>query len=299
MALNNHKKIAVLFGGSSAEREVSLQSGQAVYESLKRQGYNVVSIDAEGDQLKKELIDQQIDCCVIMFHGQYGEGGQAQQLLDSLNIPYTGSNALSSATGMDKLQCKSIWHKAGFLTSKAKKMQHAKDIGNLNFPLAVKPVSDGSSIGVHKVFSQAELLSAYKDAKQYGEVMAEEWIDGKELTVSIVNNQTLPIIWIKSQNGFYDYQAKYISDLTEYICPVNLSKELTRNIQETALKAFNLIGCHGWGRVDFILRNNAFFLLELNTIPGMTNHSLVPKAAHNHGWNFDQLVVKILETAKG
>lgn len=295
----NQGKIAVLFGGSSAEREVSLNSGSAVLNSLLSQGFNAVGIDAEGDELKIQLKEQNIDRCVIMFHGSYGEGGQVQNLLENLGIPYSGSDTQSSLTGMNKLKCKSIWREAGLMTANSHLMQNDQDVRDLKFPLAIKPTSDGSSIGVHYVKTIGEVKAAYQDASKYGDVMAEEWIIGKELTVTIIGNKVLPIIWIKSDTNFYDYKAKYITDSTEYICPVDLPEELKEDIQSTAKKAFDIIGCSGWGRVDFILDNNKFYLLELNTIPGMTNHSLVPKAAQAIGWNFDGLVRQILLSAKG
>ncbi len=294
----NNEKIAVLFGGTSAERDVSLQSGNAVLDSLIRQNYNVVGIDAEGDVLKAKLLQQKIDRCVIMFHGLYGEGGQVQKLLDEMGIPYTGSNANSSETGMHKLKCKAIWKDANLLTAQAHFMENSTDTRDLKFPIAIKPEADGSSIGVHKVNNSNEVESAYLDAKKYGQVMAEEWIKGKELTVSIVNNKALPVIWINSPTGFYDYQAKYISDDTEYTFPTDIPQNILDKIKQTALEAFNLIGCHGWGRVDFILDNEKFYILEINTVPGMTSHSLVPKAAKQYGWNFDQLVSNILETSR-
>jgi D-alanine-D-alanine ligase len=293
-----NEKIAVLYGGTSAEREVSLQSGAAVLQALLEQGFNAVGIDAEGEQLKAELINQKIDRCVIMFHGLYGEGGKVQKLLDELKVPYTGSDAKSSRTGMHKLKCKGIWHDAGILTSQAHRMENSDDIRKLRYPVAIKPEADGSSIGVHKVNTRKEVKAAYEDAKQYGNVMVEEWISGKELTVSIVDGKALPIIWINSPDGFYDYKAKYISDSTEYVFPTDIPEKIVTKIQQTALKAFELIGCHGWGRVDFILDDEDYYILEINTVPGMTSHSLVPKAAKQIGWSFNQLVSKILETSK-
>ena len=292
-------RVAVLYGGTSSEKDISIKSGTAVLEALKRQGVDATGIDAEGEQLRARLIACQADCCVIMFHGRYGEGGGVQALLDEMGLPYSGSDATSSATGMDKPRCKTIWRQAGLPTPEAELLEGPQQLPSLAYPLAIKPVADGSSLGVHYVRCAEEVPDAYADAARYGAVMAEKWIQGRELTVSIVKGEALPVMWIRSATGFYDYQAKYLADSTEYLFPDDLAPELLAAVQQTAVRAFELIGCQGWGRVDFMLDDSSqqFYLLELNTVPGMTDHSLVPKAARRIGWSFDRVVMEILSTA--
>ncbi|WP_208123225.1 D-alanine--D-alanine ligase [Facilibium subflavum] len=290
-------KVAVLFGGDSAEREVSLRSGSAVSQALKNKGIDVIEIDASGDALVAALMKQKIDRCIIMFHGEDGENGHVQSLLDMLNIPYTGSGMLGCALAMDKILAKDIWQSKGMLTPKYKLLDTDLNIDGLSFPLAIKPVEQGSSVGITRVDSKAQLADAYDLASKYGLVMAEEWIQGKELTVSIVQDQVLPSIWIEPSNEFYDYDAKYISG-SNYHCPSGVSAETEQKLKTIALKAYSALKCTGWGRVDFILSTTgALFLIEVNTVPGMTNLSLVPQAAKQIGWDFETLVLKILETS--
>ncbi|WP_116963779.1 D-alanine--D-alanine ligase [Fastidiosibacter lacustris] len=292
-------KVAVLYGGDSAEREVSLRSGIAVIEALQNQGVDVVAIDATGHKLVNILTEQNVDRCLIMLHGGDGEDGHVQALLHELDIPYTGSNTLGCALAMDKMRAKKLWQAEGFPTPKAKIIDHKINVNGLNYPLAIKPVAQGSSVGTHRVNQQSELKAAYLDAAQYGEVMAEEWIIGKELTVSIVDNIALPSIWIEPKLEFYNYEAKYTKSAgTRYHCPSGISKILEDEIKVLALKAFVALGCSGWGRVDFMLSpDNQLYLIEANTVPGMTNLSLVPQAAKQYGWSFEMLVLKILESS--
>ncbi len=292
-------KVAVLYGGNSAEREVSLRSGAAVIAALEKAGVEVIAIDASGKALVTKLLMVNVDRCLIMLHGGDGENGHVQALLHELEIPYTGANALACALTMDKIKTKKLWQIEGLLTPKAKIIDQRLDISGLKFPLAIKPTSQGSSVGTHKVKSQDELEAAYLDACQYGEVMAEEWITGKELTVSIVNGIALPSIWIEPKLEFYTYEAKYTKEAgTCYHCPSGISEALEEETQAIALKAFNIVGCRGWGRVDFMLSpQNKLYLIEVNTVPGMTNLSLVPKAAQQYGWDFETLVLKILESS--
>ena len=289
-------KVAVLYGGTSAEREVSLDSGEAVLAALLRQGVNAVGIDATGFPLLDQLKSERIDRCLIMFHGTYGEDGVVQGLLEGINMPYSGCGILASALGMDKLSSKRIWQSLALTLPVYHLMQHELDDGQLTFPLAIKPHNQGSSVGISKVLTVEELPEAYLLAQQYGEVIAEEWIVGKELTVGIVGEEMLPSIWIEPAREFYDYTAKCRAGTT-YHCPSGLSEEKEREIQRLAWTAFQSLGGSGWGRVDFIMDNNGMlYLIEVNTVPGMTELSLVPKAAKVKGWSYDALVINILES---
>ncbi|WP_192483267.1 MULTISPECIES: D-alanine--D-alanine ligase [Cysteiniphilum] len=292
-------KVGVLYGGSSAEREVSLRSGAAVIASLKTLGVDVVAIDASGKELVHQIVNASLDRCLIMLHGGDGEDGHVQALLHQLEIPYTGSDTLGCALAMDKMRTKKLWQTEGLLTPKSKIIDASLDVSGLRFPLAVKPITQGSSVGIHKVLSMDALAKAYEDAAQYGEVMAEEWVEGKELTVSIVDQTALPSIWIEPKLEFYTYEAKYTKEAaTCYHCPSGITPEMEQNINDIALRAFATIGCSGWGRVDFMLsKDNELYLIEVNTVPGMTNLSLVPQAAKVHGWDFETLVLKILESS--
>ena len=292
-------KVGVLYGGYSAEREVSLRSGAAVITALDKLGADVVAIDASGKSLVHQVTNACLNRCLIMLHGGHGEDGHVQELLRQLKIPYTGSNSFGCALAMDKMSSKKLWQTKGLLTPKSKIIIHSLDIAELKFPLAIKPTTQGSSIGIHKVSSIDALDNAYKNASQYGEVMSEEWIEGKELTVSIVNNIALPSIWIEPKLEFYTYEAKYTKEAaTSYHCPSGVTIALEAKLKAIALKAFKTLGCSGWGRVDFILsNNNELYLIEVNTVPGMTNSSLVPQAAKAYGWDFEKLVLKILESS--
>lgn len=292
-------KVGVLYGGSSAEREVSLRSGTAVIAALKTLGVDVVAIDASGKELVHQIVNASLDRCLIMLHGGDGEDGHVQALLHQLEIPYTGSDTLGCALAMDKMRTKKLWQAEGLLTPKSKIIDASLDVSGLKFPLAVKPTTQGSSVGIHKVSSMGALAKAYEDAAQYGEVMAEEWIEGKELTVSIVDQTALPSIWIEPKLEFYTYEAKYTKEAaTSYHCPSGVTSDMEQSLKNIALQAFSAVGCSGWGRVDFMLsKDNELYLIEVNTVPGMTNLSLVPQAAKAHGWDFENLVLKILESS--
>jgi D-alanine-D-alanine ligase len=297
MNIGQFGKVAVLYGGTSAERAVSLNSGRAVLATLLRQGVNAIGIDAIGFSLLDRLRNEKVDRCLIMFHGTYGEDGVVQGLLEAIGMPYSGCGILASALGMDKLVSKRIWQSLALKLPAYRLMQHALDYGQLAFPLAIKPHNQGSSVGISKVLVEEALPQAYQLAKKYGEVIAEEWIVGKELTVGIVGQEILPSIWIEPAREFYDYTAKCRAGTT-YHCPSGLSEEKEQEIQQLAVSAFHALGGSGWGRVDFIMDNNGeLYLIELNTVPGMTELSLVPKAAKENGWSYDDLVLNILESS--
>lgn len=293
------KKIAVLCGGNSAEREVSLNSGEAVFQALSSEGFNAVKIDS-----KENLIDQlnqhQVDLAFIALHGVGGEDGTIQGLLEFYGLPYTGSGVKASAICMDKWRTKLIWQGLGLSTPRFIKAQNAKALAEFSeqvgLPLMVKPALEGSSIGISKVSSAAELNKAFDSAASTGSpVLAEQFVTGKEFTVAILNGEPLPAIQLKPANDFYDYEAKYIQDDTEYLLPCGLSAEKEEELQSLALQAYEALDCQGWGRVDVMQdENENFWLIEVNTVPGMTDHSLVPMAAKAAGYDFPVLVQKIL-----
>lgn len=293
-------KVAVLLGGNSGEREISLKSGQAVYEALIRQGVDAVKIDSQTN-LVAQLEAHQFDRAFIVLHGAGGEDGTVQGLLEFMSIPYTGSGVKASAICMDKWRTKLIWEGLELPTPKflqveslAELTQFATQVG---YPLMVKPALEGSSIGITKVSTESELTSAFSAAFETGSpVLAEQFVDGKEFTVGILNGKALSAIKLKPANAFYDYEAKYLSDETEYILPCGLTAEKEQLLQALSLEAYEAVGCEGWGRVDVMQDlNGDFWLIEVNTVPGMTDHSLVPMAAKADGMDFDQLVTTILE----
>lgn len=292
-------KVGLIYGGTSSERDVSLRSGKAVAKALDYLGIPYALLDAEGYDLMTNLKKEGFDRCLIMQHGGQGENGILQSLLDTMHMPYTGSCRVGCLLSMDKLISKSIWQRQGLPIPKARKMMHAYDVEGLNFPLAVKPVAHGSSVGISKVLDHSQLELAYQSAAKYGEVLAEEWIEGKEITVSIVNGNVLPPIWIEPSRTFYDYEAKYnATSNTRYHCPSGLNEAVEKKLKETALEAFQVLHCSGWGRVDLIIdRQMNPYLIEANTVPGMTELSLVPQAANVYGWDFNQLVLEILKTS--
>ncbi len=295
-----NEQIAVLMGGQSAEREISLRSGTTILNALQKQGLNAVAVDVGCDVVQQ--LQQSIDIAFIALHGPEGEDGKIQALLEHLDIPYTGSGIAASALSMDKYRCKLIWQALGLKTPKFalvtdNNLQQVAD--SIGYPVAVKPINEGSSFGVHKVESAATLAAAFTDAARYGAVMMEQWQGGKEYAVSIVGEHILPSICIETPRAFYDYDAKYVVNTTQYHCPSGLDILQEQQIQGLAKQAYDAIGCTGWGRVDFITdRQGDFQLIELNTIPGMTETSLVPKAAKDYGWSFEQLVNTILDSAR-
>jgi D-alanine-D-alanine ligase len=289
-------------GGPSAEREISLISGNAVLAALRGK-----QVDAYAfDPAERELFDlkrEGFKRAFIALHGRFGEDGTVQGALEYLGIPYTGSGVMGSALAMDKWRTKLLWQAAGLPTPPYELMTERTDhpalAERLGLPLMVKPAREGSSIGMSKVTSVEKLAPAYELATRYDEVIvAERFIEGVELTAAILDDAPLPLIRLETPRLFYDYEAKYFADDTRYICPCGLPAEQESRIQRTALEAFRVLGCGGWGRVDLMLdRAGNPYLLEVNTIPGMTDHSLVPMAARAHGIPFEELVVKILDTA--
>ena len=289
--------IAVLMGGYSTEREISLMSGKAVYKALLKNNVECFSFDLTEDNLDKLWI-KEFDKAFIVLHGRGGEDGYIQSLLDKRKVPFTGSGVEASNLCMNKAHTKDVWLKHELPLSPSIVATQGKPIDPIDFPLpwAVKPTLEGSSIGITKVENKNELDMALELAWQYNdEVLIEHWIKGDEYTVAILGNRALPSIKIISGHDFYDYDSKYFSNKTEYLCPSDLSDQQEKNIRTIAIKAFNLTGASDWGRVDFILdKDKNPYLLEINTVPGMTSHSLVPMAAKAAGMNFEQLVLKIL-----
>ena len=295
-------KVAVLFGGRSAEREVSLKSGAMVLDALRRRGVDAHAFDPQDEPLE-QLIAQHFDRVFIALHGRFGEDGTIQGALEYLGIPYTGSGVMASALAMDKWRTKLIWQAAGISTPEYEVLTARSDwiavAQKLGLPLMVKPAREGSSIGMSKVVSPEKVHAAYELAAQYDEVIiAERFIEGVEVTAAILKGEALPLIRLETPRTFYDYEAKYFASDTRYICPSGLPADQERTVQEQALAAFALVGCSGWGRVDAMLDlSGRAYLLEVNTIPGMTDHSLVPMAARARGLDFEALCVRILETA--
>ena len=289
--------IAVLMGGYSTEREISLMSGKAVYKALLKNNVECFPFDLTEDNLDKLWI-KEFDKAFIVLHGRGGEDGYIQSLLDKRKVPFTGSGVEASNLCMNKAHTKDVWLKHELPLSPSIVATQGKPIDPIDFPLpwAVKPTMEGSSIGITKVENKNELDTALELAWQYNdEALIEHWIEGDEYTVTILGNQALPSIKIMSDHDFYDYDSKYFSNKTEYLCPSDLSEQQEKNIRAIAMKAFNLTGASDWARVDFILdKNKNPYLLEINTVPGMTSHSLVPMAAKAAGMNFEQLVLKIL-----
>lgn len=301
------KKIAVLLGGTSGEREISLISGRAVLAALQAAGYAAYPFDPAVEPIWR-LADDRPDVVFNVLHGGAGEDGTIQAALDLMQIPYTGSGVLASALAMDKLRAKWIWQANGIPTPPACRIDAettvAELIARLGLPFIVKPIREGSSLGVSRVFSAEQFPAAvaaaqrHDPARQDG-VMAEAFVPGRELTVGILGERTLPLIEIVAPEGRYDYQNKYFTDAVRYHCPAALPAALAAAIAETALAAFAALGCRGWGRADLILRDDGRFeFLEMNTNPGMTGHSLVPMAAKAAGIDFLALLEAILSAAR-
>lgn len=295
-------RVAVLMGGAAAEREISIQSGTAVFNALKRKNIDVIAINVSDNPLLA-LKNQPIDRVFNMIHGRGGEDGILQAILEVLNLPYTGSGVTASALGMDKLRTKLCWQGQGLTTPAWFLLKKAHDtkacIEKLGFPVIVKPAQEGSSIGMSKAENEEQLLAAYTLAASYQcDVYAESWVEGTEYTVGILNGVALPVIRLEVANAFYDYDAKYNATTTQYHCPCGLESNQEQALQQLALEAADCIGVEGWGRVDvFIDRQGQAQLIEVNTVPGMTDHSLVPMAAAKLGIDFDELVWRILETS--
>lgn len=294
-------KVAVLVGGISAERSVSLISGAAVLKGLLAKGVDAYAVDAHPDNIGT-LKERGFDRVFIVLHGRWGEDGVVQGALQSIGLPYTGSGVLGCALAMDKVRSKQVWQSLGLPTAKYRVLKREADLDGLveelGLPIFLKPAREGSSVGIGKVNHASELLSAYQETALVGDdVLAEQFIAGAELTVSILRDKALPIIRMSTDNEFYDYEAKYESDDTQYFCPAGLSDELEQEIRTLAEKAFAALDCAVWGRVDVMLNTQGKpLLLEVNTVPGMTSHSLVPMSAAQTGISFDDLVVDILST---
>ena len=295
-------RVAVLMGGDSAEREISLTSGQAVFDALKRLNVDVVSLDI-GKNPIPVLMEQKIDRVFNIIHGRGGEDGVLQSVLELMNLPYTGSGVKASALTMDKLRTKLCWQGAGLTTPKWVVLESEKELAScveqLGFPMIVKPSEEGSSIGISKANNKEELQAALSVALKYQcDVYAEAWVKGCEYTVAVVNGEALPVIRLETPNTFYDFEAKYRSHTTQYHCPCELPAEQENEVKSLALNACRVVGVTGWGRVDlFIDDAGVAQLIEVNTVPGMTSHSLVPMAAKVEGVDFDELVWRILETS--
>ncbi len=309
MAKLDFGKIGVLMGGPSTEREISLKSGKTVYESLKQVGFEVVAIDIKTDGIEENIRligSHKIDLAFIALHGRFGEDGQVQELLDSLGIPYTGSGAVASRLAMDKIASRKIFEASGLhvprykaedkLSYKANWKPHHNDFV---LPLVVKPATHGSSIGLSIVDREEYLDKSVDLAFSFDErIIIEEYIKGREVTVGVLDEKALPVIEIIPKKRFFDYEAKYQAGLTDYVVPAELENEIAQNIQEAALSAHKLLGCYGCSRVDMILSNDDIpFVLEVNTIPGLTATSLLPKAAKVVGIDFPQLCIRLIGLA--
>lgn len=295
-------RVGVLFGGQSSEREISLQTGAAVMAALDELGIEYLGIDV-GPTAIADIQAAKLDRAFIALHGPGGEDGRIQAVLEYLQIPYTGSDVQSSALAMDKLRSKQLWCGIGLPTPEYAVLEADSDfpsvLKQLGGEAIVKPAHEGSSIGMARVQSPEELAEAYKAAAHYdGSVLVERLISGGEYTVAILAGRALPPIKLETDHRFYDFDAKYLAEDTRYLCPCGLPKEREQELQSLALKAFSSLGCRGWGRVD-VMEDKAgkFYLLEVNTIPGMTSHSLVPMAAKAAGLSFAQLVLTILRNS--
>jgi D-alanine-D-alanine ligase len=305
-------KVGVLMGGRSAEREISFMSGNGVLAALKSRGVDAHAFDT-GTRSLAELAAEQFDRVFIALHGRFGEDGSLQGALEQLAIPYTGSGVMASAIGMDKVYTKKIWISHGLPTPRyalleaatATPAEFSRVALQLGLPLIIKPPHEGSTLGITKVTDSAGMAHAYQLAAQFDDVvLAEEFITGREFTVAVLGHgkdaHTLPIIEIIAPEGNYDYQNKYFTDDTQYICPAELTPALNEHIEKIALEAYRAIDCEGWGRIDVLLRTSdqTPFLIEINTSPGMTGHSLVPMAARATGISYEDLCVEILRSAR-
>ena len=296
-------KTAVLLGGDSSEREISLLSGQAVLDALKRRGVDAHPFDPQQKPLEG-LLHEGFARAFIALHGPGGEDGAMQGALEWIGVPYTGSGVLASALTMDKLKTKRVVVGAGYTAPDYAVLSSAADLApalkRIGLPMMVKPASQGSSVGMTKVKAEAELAGAYAAAQAVDPVVfAESFVSGDEYTVSVLQDAALPSIRIVPATEFYDYEAKYFRDDTQYFCPSGLSAKEEAELQAAALAAFKVTDCMGWGRVDFMRdrASNKFFFIEINTTPGMTSHSLVPMAARQAGIDFEELVWRVLETS--
>jgi len=297
---SNFGKVAVLMGGTSNERDISLESGEAVLDALHRKKVAAIAIDPKKDNLEQL---ESFNRAFICLHGKGGEDGEIQIFLEGINVPYTGSGILSSSLGMDKFKSKTIWNSKNISTPDFMQVNHADDFKEAsNFcglPFFIKPANSGSSIGIAIINNEKDFILAFEEAYKIDKVViVESFVVGNEYTLPIIHNKPFPIVEIKSKTEFYDYEAKYLRGDTEFICPADIALPLVEDINKLCINAFNSIGCDGWGRVDFIIdKNKKIHIIEINTVPGMTSHSLVPMSARYAGVEFDDLVMMILETS--
>jgi D-alanine-D-alanine ligase len=295
-------KVAVMMGGSSAERDISLQSGQAVYDALQRQKIDVHIVDPQKNVMT-QLEKGKFDRVFIVLHGRGGEDGLMQGMLETLGLPYTGSGVLGSSLAMDKCRTKRVWQSHELPSPAFVELNEHADwdavVKYLGLPLIVKPVREGSSYGASKVKELSGLKNAWRQAHEYdARVMAESWVEGSEYTLPILGDQVLPMIRLETPREFYDYEAKYIADTTQYHCPCGLDVETENELGKLAFDAIKALDVSGWGRVDLMLGNDGNpWLIEVNTVPGMTSHSLVPMSAKQAGMSFDDLTLSILATS--
>ncbi len=293
---NNYNKVAVLKGGPSAEREISLKSGAAVARGLREAGYDVCEVDVTAREL--DLPDG-VEAVFIALHGAFGEDGGVQEILEDMGLPYTGSGATGSRMAMDKFLTKQAFDRHGIPSASYQVLREGEEL-ELDLPVVIKPPSQGSSIGVHRVFKEEDWEPAVKDAFQYDSVLlVESYIPGRELTLSVIERSPLPLIEIVAPEGWYGYDAKYTKGATEYIVPAEVDKEIVAEAQRIALEVFDALECEGVGRVDFrLMEDGTLVVLELNTIPGFTETSLLPKAAIAQGMTFSQLCDRIMQSAR-
>lgn len=307
MSLLKDQKIAVIYGGRSAEREVSLESGTRVVQALINKGYQVQAVDLYGEGAGQDAIKQlqslEFDFAFIALHGGEGEDGRLQALLDLMGKPYTGSHTLASAFAMDKALTKRYWQGIGIPTPRYLCFSDTPDVAKINaemtYPLIIKPSREGSTIGISKVDGPEYLDKALQDAQRYdSDVLVEEFISGPEFTITVIGDRAWAPIGLKpsKEHTLYDYNAKYIANDTQYLLPCGLSEEKEEELKALALKAYQSLGCEDWGRVDVMMTDSGeFMVLEVNTSPGMTSHSLVPMAAAHEGVNYDELVEMITQ----
>ncbi|OPX98684.1 MAG: D-alanine--D-alanine ligase [Syntrophorhabdus sp. PtaB.Bin006] len=289
-------RIGVLMGGNSSEREISLKSGAAVLQSLKRSGYKATGVDV-GRDLAGRLKRQRIDVAFIALHGRWGEDGTAQGLLEIMDIPYTGSGVLGSSMAMDKAIMKVVFDSVGIPTPAYAVAEEGKDV-TLPLPFVVKPANEGSTIGISIVRRKEEIAPALADARKYDKkVIVESYVEGDEITVAIVNGETLPVVQVKPSKGFYDFEAKYTKGMTEYIVPAGVTKTVAKKASDIALKVYQAFDLSGCARIDMLVRRGVPLVIDINTSPGMTETSLVPKAWAYLGRTFDDLVETILTGA--
>lgn len=300
-------RVAVILGGTSAEREISLRSGAQVLQGLLNAGVDAFAIDLGGDGQEPiaQLLEARFDRAFLILHGRGGEDGTIQGVLEMMGKPYTGSGVAASALGMDKLRSKQLWQGAGLPTPAFAILDDAVELTEveqrLGYPMMVKPAHEGSSIGMSKVRNLDELKAAYASAREYDRcVLAEQWVNGPEFTIALLAGQALPVIRLETPHDFYDFDAKYQAGDTHYHFDTGLDADKAATLQALALTAFETAGCRGWGRVDAMMdADGQFQLLEVNTAPGMTDHSLVPMAAREAGLSFEALVLQILDTVEG